>query len=96
MTSILFKEFDTGLHSYKCDYAAWHIRNLMKPVVEAWDVEVKFLFINALLNPDMNPSLFKTKTYSKIFKKYEIQHSYNKLVSKQYYDAEIKINKVKA
>ncbi|CDW78547.1 UNKNOWN [Stylonychia lemnae] len=96
MSVALFKELDSGVHSYKCDYISWHIRNLVKPIVEVYQVEVNFLFINGLLNPDMNPSLFKAKTFSKIFKKYEIQHSYNKLVSKQFYDADIKINNVKA
>lgn len=82
MTPILFKELDPGLHTYKCDYMSWHLRNLLKPFVEVWGVDFRFLFINAELNPNSNPSLFKSKTYSRIFKKYEIKRSYNKLVSK--------------
>ncbi len=40
--------------------------------MEAWDVDVKFLMIVGLLNADLNPGLFKTKIYDKIFNKYEV------------------------
>ena len=64
MNPVLFKELDAGVHTYTCDYLAWHVRNLMRPLVEIWDVDVKFLFINAVLHPEMNPTIFKTKGYS--------------------------------
>ncbi len=72
-----------------------HARNLLAPLMEAWDVEVKFLMIAGLLNADMNPQLFKTKIADKIFNKYEVQYHYNKLLPKLFYDGEIKINKFK-
>ena len=58
-------------------------------------MDVKFLFINANLNPEGNPHLFKTKISNKVFDKYEVLNSFNKLASKQYYDGEIDIKRVK-
>lgn len=72
-----------------------HARNLLAPLLEAWDVDVKFLMIAGILNADLNPSLFKTKIADKIFNKYEVHYQYNKLLPKLFYDAEIKITKVK-
>lgn len=91
----LFKELDGAFHTYTADYIAWHVRNLQKPMIEVWGVDVRFLFINATLNPDQNP-IFKTKVWHKIFDKYEVYKSFNKLPTKQYYDAEIKLDKIKA
>jgi hypothetical protein len=34
--------------------------------------------IAGLLNADLNPQLFKTKIYDKIFNSYEVQYYYNK------------------
>ena len=73
-----------------------HARNLLAPLFEAWDVEVKFLMIAGLLSADFNQNLFKTKIYDKIFNKYEVQYHYNKLLPKMFYDSEIKITKFKA
>lgn len=87
--------FDTGIHTYTCEHMSWHSRNLTKPLFEVWALDFRFLFINAALSAKSNPILFKTKIYDKIFKKYEIQKTFNKLMSKQYYDAEIKMDKFK-
>ncbi len=92
----LFSAFEGAIHQYKCDYLSMHARNLLAPLFEAWDVDVKFLMIAGILNADLNPSLFKTKIVDKIFNKYEVQYQYNKLLPKLFYDAEIKITKFKA
>ena len=55
LTPQLFSNFESAIHTYKCDYIAMHARNLLAPLMEAWDVEVKFLMIAGLLNADMNP-----------------------------------------
>jgi len=91
----LFKEIDGAFHTYTADYIAWHVRNLQKPMVEVSGVDVRFLFINAALNPDQNPNMFKTKVWNRIFNKFEVYSSFNKLTSKQYYDAEVKLDKIK-
>lgn len=90
MTPSLFSSFESAIHHYKCDYVAIHGRNMLAPIVEAWDVDVKFLLIVAMLNADLNPQLFKTKITEKIFNKYEVQYVYNKLLPKMFYDAELK------
>jgi hypothetical protein len=72
-----------------------HARNLLTPIMEAWDVDVKFMMIVGILNADQNPLLFKTKISDKIFNKYEVQYQYNKLLPKMFYDADLKIQKVK-
>lgn len=53
-----------------------HSRNLLQPLLEAWDVDVKFLMILGMLNVDQNPQLFKTKVHDRIFNKYEVQCQY--------------------
>ena len=58
-------------------------------------MDVKFLMIAGLLNADLNPQLFKTKICDKIFNRYEVQYYYNKLLPKLFYDAEVKVTKVK-
>jgi hypothetical protein len=68
----IFGSFESALHTYKCDYLAMHARNLLAPLMEAWDIEVKFLMIAGLLNAEINPQLFKTKISDKIFNKYEV------------------------
>jgi hypothetical protein len=95
LTPQLFSTFESAIHTYKCDYLAMHARNLLAPLLEAWDVDVKFLMIAGLLNADQNPQLFKTKISDKIFNRYEVQYHYNKLLPKLFYDAEVKITKVK-
>jgi hypothetical protein len=72
MTPSLFSSFESAIHHYKCDYVAIHGRNMLAPIVEAWDVDVKFLLIVSMLNADLNPQLFKTKITEKIFNKYEV------------------------
>ena len=96
MSPSLFNSFDGGFHNYKADYLSVHARNLLKPVLEVWDVDLKFLFVTAILNADLNPQLFKTRISVKLFNKFEILYNFNKLPPKQYYDAEVKVNKVRA
>ncbi len=96
LTPTIFTSFESAIHHYKCDYLSMHARNLLAPLIEAWDVDVKFLMIAGLLNADTNPALFKTKIADKIFNKYEVQYHYNKLLPKLFYDAEVKVTKFKA
>jgi hypothetical protein len=91
MSPGLFKGFEGALHNYECDYIAMHARNMLCPILEAWDVQVKFMIVIGLLNEEVNPSIFKTKVSDKIFNKYEVQYHYNKLLPKMFYDADLKI-----
>lgn len=96
MNPSLFSSFEGAIHNYKVDYIAMHARNLLAPLAEAWDLDMKFLIIAGILNADINPTVFKTKIYEKIFNKYEVQIGYNRLLPKLFYDAELKVQKVKA
>jgi hypothetical protein len=58
-------------------------------------MDFKFLFINAYLNDSINESLFRVNVKEKIFDKYEITKSYNKLVTKQFYDANFECTKIR-
>lgn len=95
MNPQLFKGFDSGVHTYTCDYISIHSRNLLKPLVEVWDLDFKFLLIIGVLNSKQNTALFKTKVVDKIFKKFEVIKSFNKLMSKWFYDADFKCNKLR-
>lgn len=64
---------------------------MLSPVVEAWDVDVKFLLILGLLSPEPCPLIYMTKIHDKIFNKYEVEFKYNKLLPKMFYDGDIKI-----
>jgi hypothetical protein len=64
---------------------------MLSPIIEAWDVEVKFLMIIGLLSPEPCPMIYMTKINDKIFNKYGVEFKYNKLLSKMFYDGEIKI-----
>lgn len=72
-----------------------HGRNMLRPILEIWELDFRFILINAILNSKMNTDLFKTKVYEKIFKKFEITKSFNKLVSKQYYDSDFKCKRLR-
>lgn len=72
MNPSLFSSFEGAIHNYKFDYVSMHSRNLLTPLVEAWDLDLKFLMIAGILNADQNPSVFKTKISDKIFCKYEV------------------------
>ncbi len=91
----LFSSFEGANHSYKMDYVSFHSRNMLSPIIEAWDCDVRFLMIAGILSPEGNPSVFKTKVYDKIFGKYEVQLSYNRLLPKLFYDADLKLSKLK-
>jgi len=66
-----------------------------KPIVEMWNLDLKFTFINAFLNELENESLFRVVVKDKIYDKFEVTANYSKLVSKQYYDAYIACERVK-
>lgn len=55
LTPQLFTAFESAIHSYKCDYLAVHARNLLAPLLEAWDLDVRFLMIAGLLDAEQNP-----------------------------------------
>lgn len=95
MTPSLFSGFEGAVHSYKLDYISVHSRNMLSPILEAWDVDIKFLFITGILSPESNPSVFKTKVTDKIFGKYEVQLGYNRLLPKLFYDSDVKVAKVR-
>ena len=52
MIPALFTSFEGAYHHYKCDYVSMHSRNLFKPIGEMWDVEMKFMMVAGMLNPE--------------------------------------------
>jgi len=94
MQQSYFKAFDAGIQTLTADYLGVCLKDLQKPFCEVYDLDLRFLFVNAILNADLNPSLFKVNIEDKIFERYGVTRSFNKLISKQYYDAELKAKKL--
>ena len=55
MSPTMFSAFDGGFHNYKADFVSVNARNLLKPLLEVYDTDIKFLLIDGVLNSDMNP-----------------------------------------
>jgi hypothetical protein len=52
MTPGLFKEFEGAIYNFKSDYAALHARNLLRPIIEIDDLDIKFMMLKGILNAD--------------------------------------------
>ena len=52
LTPQLFTAFESAVHTYKCDYLAVHARNLLAPLLEALDLDIRFLLIAGLLDAE--------------------------------------------
>jgi hypothetical protein len=57
LTPQLSNAFESAIHTNKCDYLALHARNLLAHLLEAWDLDVRFLMIAGLLVAEQNLQL---------------------------------------
>jgi hypothetical protein len=65
---------------------AWHARSFFKPLVEIWGLSFKMDSITALLNTNYNPAFFQQTIERKIFRRFSMPITFNKLTNKWYYD----------
>ena len=89
----MFAEIRGAIHHYSADYFAWHARSFLKPVMEFWKVAMNSEMFSGILNPNGNPSLFTETTLSKIFERFELPVTFNKLTNKFFYDGSLDIEK---
>ena len=68
-------------------------RNMQRPILEAWRLNLKSTVIVAEVNPIQNLALFTLNMRQKIFQRFELPKLFNKLLSKWYYDATLNIHK---
>ena len=95
ITSNTFKSFSPGIHTIKIDYLYLMARNMQRPLFELWGLNWKQTFIAAQINPIQNMELFTCYLKNKIFQRFEMPVLFNRLLSKQYYDANIDIQKLR-
>ena len=89
----IFDDFKGSIFQFSSDYMALHARSFMKPILEVWGWSLNLQWLIGILSPASNPELFSTKIEKKIFRKFPIPVTWNRLQSKHFYSADIKVQK---
>jgi hypothetical protein len=88
MNPNFFSSFEAGKQSMTCDLFEAQLGNLLQPALIVKNLNLDFYFVNAHLNA--RDHIFNRVILETVFQgKYYIEKKFNKLLSKQYYDAKL-------